>query len=156
VARLLNCRGTFLERKHMKRMSKLLCGAAIILMGGIAVSHVYAQSATGRALLAYKEGVTPEQENEDRAACNEWAITQTGFDPSAIYQAQKAGISTRTILRVTRKLDAASGYQDPRWGAGGIGGARGTSDVRRLNELYDNYLRAGQVCLEARGYTVSR
>jgi len=39
---------------------------------------------------------------------------------------------------------------------GGIGGARGNAEVRRLNGLYDAYLRAGQVCLEARGYEVSR
>ena len=141
----------------MKRMSKLLCGAAIIMMGGIAVSHVYAQSATGRALLAYPmQEQTPEQENEDRAACNDWAITQTGFDPSAIANLERAGISTRKIVRMTGKLDAASGYRDPRWGAGGIGGARGREGARRLEALYDNYLRAGQVCLEGRGYTVSR
>ncbi len=139
----------------MKRMSPLLCSVAIILMAGITAPYVYAQSASGRALMAYKEGVTPEEENADRAACHEWAVTQSGYDPSAVYQAQRAGIKPRTIIEVMEKLDAASGYQDPRWGAGGIGGARGTADVRRLNELYDNYLRAGRVCLEARGYTIA-
>jgi hypothetical protein len=140
----------------MKRISQFLFFAAIITMGGTAVTWVYAQSATGRTLMAYKEGVTPEQENADRAACNEWAIMQTGFDPSAIATLERAGISTRKIVRMTGKLDAASGYQDPRWGAGGIGGARGREGARRLEALYDNYLRAGQVCLEGRGYTVSR
>lgn len=140
----------------MKRLSQLLYGAAIIIMAGTAESSVCAQTVTGRPLMAYKEGVTPDQENADRAACNEWAITQSGFDPSAIHQAQKAGISISTILDVAAKLDTASGYQDPSWGAGAFGGALGSADVRRLNELYDVYLRAGQVCLEARGYTVSR
>ena len=140
----------------MRRISPLVCGLAIVMVCGTAAPYVYAQSATGRALMAYKEDVTPEQETKDRAACNEWAITESGFDPSAIYAAQKAGIDTRTILKVTRKLDAASGYTDPRWGAGGIGATRGTSDVQRLNELYDTYLTAGEVCLQARGYTVSR
>ena len=40
--------------------------------------------------------------------------------------------------------------------AGPLGGARGMTEIRRLNERYDAYLRAGQVCLEARGYQVSR
>ena len=33
-------------------------------------------------------------------------------------------------------------------------GAMGNAERRRLNELYYAYLRAGQVCLEARGYRV--
>ena len=140
----------------MRRISPLICGLAIAMLFGAAATYAQAQSATGQALMAYKEGVTPEQENADRAACNEWAITQSGFDPAAIFAAQKAGINTRTILRVTRKLDAASGFTDPRWGAGGIGGTRGTSDRARLNQLYETYITAGRVCLEARGYTVSR
>ena len=140
----------------MRRISPLICGLAIVMLFGTAATYAQAQSATGRALMAYKEGVTPEKEAEDRFACNEWAIAQTGFDPSAIADLERAGISTRKIVRMTGKLDAASGYRDPRWGAGGIGGARGREGARRLEALYDNYLRAGQVCLEGRGYTVSR
>jgi hypothetical protein len=141
----------------MKRISKLLYGVAIMMICGAAAPYAYAQSATGLALFAYPmEEKTPEQVSEDRAACNEWAIAQTGFDPSAIANLERAGISTRRIVRMTGKLDAASGYRDPRWGAGGIGGARGREGARRLEALYDNYLRAGQVCLEGRGYTVSR
>ena len=140
----------------MRRVSPLICGLAIVMLFGTAATYAHAQSATGQALMAYKEGVTPEKEQEDRRACNEWAITESGFDPAAIYAAQKAGINTRTILKITRKLDAASGFTDPRWGAGGIGGTRGTSDVARLNQLYETYLSAGAVCLTARGYTVSR
>ena len=140
----------------MKRMSLVLCGAAILVMAGAAASHVYAQSASGRALLIYKEGVTPEQENEDRAACNDWAIQQSGFDPSAIYTAQQAGVRTRTIFEVVGKLDTASGGTDPRWGSGAFGGASTSADKRRLAELYNSYLRAGALCLEGRGYAVAR
>ncbi|HUW73186.1 MAG TPA: hypothetical protein VMW05_04010 [Methyloceanibacter sp.] len=100
--------------------------------------------------------MTPEQENEDRAACHDWAVQQTGFDPRAIFTAQQAGINTRTIMRVTGRLDAAAGGSDPRWGSGAFGGARTSADRRRLNELYDNYLRAGALCLEGRGYVVTR
>jgi len=93
------------------------------------------------------KGQTPEQENADRAACHDWAVAQTGFDPSLVYAAQQAGVPTRTIANVTRRMVVTPG---------GIGGARGNAEVRRINALYDAYLRAGQVCLEARGYQVSR
>ena len=49
-------------------------------------------------------------------------------------------------------------YEHPRYPhqSGGFVGAMGNAERRRLNELYYAYLRAGQVCLEARGYQVSR
>jgi len=100
--------------------------------------------------------VTPEQENKDRAACNEWAIEQSGFDPSAIYTAQQAGIRTKTIFEVVGKLDTASGGTDPRWGGGAFGGASTSADKARLAELYNSYLRAGALCLEGHGYVVAR
>ena len=131
----------------MKPMNRLLFAATVILMVGTAASYACAQTAAGRALFAYPmKGQTPEQENADRAACHNWAVTQTGFDPSLVYTAQQAGVPTRTITNVTRRMVTP----------GGIGGARGNAEIRRINDLYDAYLRAGQVCLEARGYEVSR
>jgi hypothetical protein len=131
----------------MKPMNRLLFAATVILMVGTAASYACAQTAAGRALFAYPmKGQTPEQENADRAACHNWAVTQTGFDPSLVYAAQQAGVPTRTITNVTRRMVTP----------GGIGGARGNAEIRRINDLYDAYLRAGQVCLEARGYEVSR
>lgn len=140
----------------MKRLGGMLCWAVVILAAGTTVSLVHVQPASSRALMAYKDGVTPEDENADRGACHEWAVQQTGFDPSAIYEAQHAGVDTKTILNVAKQLDVAAGYQDPRWGSGGLANARGTADVRRFNELYESYLTAGALCLEARGYTVAR
>lgn len=132
----------------MKRTSQLVCGIAIIVMAGTAFSSSYAQSVSARALFTYPlKGQTPEQESADRAACHDWAVAQTGFDPSLVYAAQQAGVPTRTIANVTRRMVVTPG---------GIGGARGNAEVRRINALYDAYLRAGQVCLEARGYQVSR
>ena len=131
----------------MKRLGQLLCGTAIIVIAGTSASYLNAQTATGRALFAYPmKGQTPEQENADRAACHDWAVAQTGFDPSLVYAAQQAGVPTRTITNATRRMVTP----------GGIGGARGNAEVRRINDLYDAYLRAGQTCLEARGYQVSR
>ena len=64
----------------MKRLSKILCWAVVVLAAGTTASLVHVPSVTGRALMAYKEGVKPEQENADRGACHEWAVQQTGFD----------------------------------------------------------------------------
>jgi hypothetical protein len=132
----------------MKRTGLFLCGAAVALMAGVTVSNVYAQTG-GRALFTYPmQGQTLEQENADRAACHNWAVQQTGFDPSAIFVAQQHGVPTRTITDVTRRVTTPAG--------GGFGSARGNAEVRRINALYDNYLRAAQVCMEGRGYRVSR
>ena len=131
----------------MKPMNRLLFAAAVILMVGTAASYVCAQTATGRALFTYPmRGQTLEQQNADRAACHDWAVAQTGFDPSFVYAAQQAGVPQRAISNVTRRMVTP----------GGIGGARGNAEVRRINDLYEAYHRAGQVCLEARGYQVSR
>jgi hypothetical protein len=133
----------------VKRASRVLCAAAIMLICGIAVS--YAQYGTGRALLAYPmQGQTLEQENADRSACHDWAVAQTGYDPTLVYAAQQYWI----------KPSAGTGasYEHPSYPhqSGGFVGAMGNAERRRLNELYYAYLRAGQVCLEARGYQVSR
>jgi hypothetical protein len=139
----------------MKRISKLIYGAAIMVMAVTAVSYVYAQSATGRALYAYPlKGQTPEQENADRAACHDWAVAQAGYDPTLVYAAQQAGIPMSAIVSATRGTCVPS-YEHPCFPQGGIGGAQGKAEIRRLNELYAAYLRAGAVCLEAKGYQVS-
>src|SRR5262249_59911040 len=123
----------------MKRISQLVCGIAIIVMAGTAVSSVYAQSVTARALFTYPmKGQTPEQENADRAGCHDWAVAQTGFDPSLVYAAQQAGVPTRTIANVTRRMVVTPG---------GIGGARGEAGGRRIKELHYSVLLTRQGCL---------
>ena len=102
------------------------------------------------ALLAYPmKGQTLEQENADRSACHDWAVAQTGYDPTLVYAAQQHWITAPA---------AGASYEHPRYPhqSGGFVGAMGNAERRRLNELYYAYLRAGQVCLEARGYQVSR
>ena len=133
----------------MKRTSQLLCG--MILIASTTLSYAYAQSPDGRALFAYPmNGQTLEQENADRAACHDWAVAQTGYDPTFVYAHQQYWISVRPGV--------GASYEHPRYPnkAVGFGGAMGNAERRRLNELYFAYLRAGQVCLEARGYQVSK
>lgn len=67
----------------MKSTNQLLCAAALMLI--VATPYAGAQTATGRALFAYPmKGQTPDQENLDRAACHDWAVTQSGFDPEPV------------------------------------------------------------------------
>ena len=133
----------------MKRINSLVCTAAVILILGTAVS--YAQYGSGRALLAYPlNGQTLEQENADRVACHDWAVAQTGYDPTLVYAAQH--------WIAVRPNAAGASYEHPRYPnkPAGFFCAVGNAEKHRLNELYYAYLRAGQVCLEARGYQVSR
>ena len=141
----------------MKPTNQLLCAAALMLMVATPASYAGAQTATGRALFAYPmKGQTPDQENLDRAACHDWAVAQSGFDLEPVFAAQQAGISTKYIVTSGARAACVPSYEHPCYPQGGIGGARGNAEIRRLNALYDAYLRAGQICLEARGYEVSR
>jgi hypothetical protein len=129
-------------------MIQLLCGAAIMVVAGAAITNVYAQSAGNQAFFAYKEGVTPEQEAEDHAACHDWALAQSGFRPSAAYAVGRSLIAGagNTLPSDDRRYPAPTGI------AGGVGSA----DVERLNRLYYQYLKAGEICFRGRGYAVSR
>ena len=134
----------------MKRSNSIVCTAAVMLILGTAVS--FAQYGSGRALLAYPmNGQTLEQENADRVACHDWAVAQTGYDPTLVYAAQQYWITVRPGT-------AGASYEHPRYPnkPAGFFGAMGNAEKNRLNELYFAYLRAGQVCLEARGYQVSK
>jgi hypothetical protein len=135
----------------MKRLSHVLCGAVVMLMAAGTASVANAQ-----ALMVYKEGASDAQIRKDRVACHEWAVQQTNFDPTATFKAQQAGIRTKTIMEVSTALNEQAGGTDPRWTAGGFGNTRTSADVRRLNALYTDYLKAGALCLEGRGYVVTQ
>ena len=91
----------------MKRINSLVGTAAVMLIFGTAVS--YAQYGSGRALLAYPmNGQTLEQENADRVACHDWAVAQTGYDPTLVYAAQQYWITVRPGT-------AGASYEHPRY-----------------------------------------
>src|SRR5688500_17626220 len=122
----------------MKRVSRLLCVDMVILMVGATSDDVYGQYGSGRALLAYpRKGQTIEEEHADRAACHDWAVAQTGYDPTLVYAAQQW----------IKPAAAGASYEHPRYPnkPAGFYGAIGNTERRRLNELYYAYLRAGQV-----------
>ena len=107
----------------MKRINSLVCTAAVMLILGTAVS--YAQYGSGRALLAYPmNGQTLEQENADRVACHDWAVAQTGYDPTLVYAAQQYWITVRpgtagaphtnTRATQTSRQDSLEPWETPR------------------------------------------
>lgn len=130
--------------------------AGLLLAATVVLLSLHAQPAASRALFAYPmQGQTPEQETADRAACHQWAVEQTGFDPFVGLPAQER--SGGVLAGVP--INARPGHTGSGRGVGGGGGIANTmtqAEIRRYNELYDAYLRAGQVCLEGRGYQVTR
>src|SRR6476660_9110818 len=121
----------------MKLKNQLLCASALMLILATLASYAVAQTATGRALFAYPmKGQTPDQENLDRAACHDWAVAQSGFDPEPVFAAQQAGISTRDIVVSGTRGACFPSYERPCYPQGGIGGARGNVEIRRLNAFY--------------------
>jgi uncharacterized protein YcfJ len=145
----------------MKQTNQFLSGLVVLFILTTPVSDAFA-----RALFTYPlEGQTPEQENADRAACHEWAVAQSGFDPTLVPPgrrgAERAGRGALGGLIVGGIVGAATGGLGLGLaigaGSGGlIGGVIGSNEQARLDARYDAYLRAGETCMEARGYQVSR
>jgi len=134
----------------MKRINSLVCTAASILIFGTAVS--YAQYGSGRALLAYPMNGQRWSRRTPiawRAMIGLWlrpdTIPRLCMQPSST--GSRLGLTpraphTNTRATQTNRQDSLAPWETPR------------NTVS--NELYYAYLRAGQVCLEARGYQVTR
>ena len=107
----------------MSPIGRLFLAAFFITMVGATLSDVDAQSTTG-ALFAYPmKGQTPEQQGADRAACHEWAVAQTGHDPSlrALLKrhdpaAGEAGLTQEERIRLRRAVVGATGRARGRTG----------------------------------------
>ncbi|RUM90281.1 MAG: hypothetical protein DSZ23_02040 [Thermodesulfatator sp.] len=124
------------------------------------------------------KGQSPEQQQKDEFECHQWAVQQTGFDPTTAQQAPiqettKRGRGLRGAAGgalVGAGIGAIAG--DAGKGAaigaatGGVGGgirqrrsnkqAEQTNQQAQANQqaLMDQYNKARAVCLEGRGYTV--
>lgn len=147
---------------HLGRKS--VAAVAIALACAVPLSQ-----ADARALFAYPlKGQSVEQENLDRLACHDWAVVQTGFNPSAYPQFNQGARGATKGLFVGGAAGTivgaiASGGTGALIGLGAgaasgglIGGIFGVEKRRKLEIRYDAYLRAAQTCLEGKGYQVSR
>ena len=114
------------------------------------------------------KGQTAEQQQKDQYECHEWAVQQTGFDPSqpveqSVPRSSLAGGAARGAA-----LGAVGGAIGGDAGKGAaigaaVGGLHTVMSDRRANEAQQqaysastqSYDRAYGVCLQGRGYTVN-
>jgi hypothetical protein len=139
----------------MQRVGRLLCGlAALAAVAGLA-SGAYA-----RALIAIPlQGQSAQQQENDRAACGDYAAQVTGYSPSGLPIIVRAGppgmvagpVPTPPIMVQTAQGPVVTSAPPP---AGLIGGIINRQQLAALDVLYANYLAAGAACLTARGYQV--
>ena len=123
------------------------------------------------------KGQSAEQQQKDEFECHQWAVQQTGFDPTKVQQAPQQQTTQRggavrgaaggallgagigAIAGDTGK-GAAIGA-----GVGAVGGARKRQQQKQQEAAnqqaqtqqqaqIDKYNKAKAVCLEGRGYTV--
>ena len=145
----------------MKRTN--LIALACVLTFGIAVgswaAHPYVYPAKGQ---------TAEQQQKDQWECHQWAVKQTGFDPSQPVEQSVPRHSAMGGAARGAALGAAAGAIGGDAGKGAaigaaVGGLGTIMRDRRANEAqqqaYNNssadYDRAYGACLRGRGYTVN-
>jgi hypothetical protein len=134
--------------------------------------------ASGGMVIYPAKEQTPEQQKQDEYECHQWAVEQTGFDPTKTQQVTQqesspkggaikgaaggalVGAGIGAIAGDARK-GAAIGA-----GAGAVGGGAKQRQQRQQQEAaaqqaqanqqaqINNYNKAKSACLEGRGYTV--
>jgi hypothetical protein len=141
----------------MKRVGRLLFGLA-----ALALVVSLAPEAFARALIIYPlQGQSAQQQENDRAACADFAAATSGYSPSGlpiiIRPGAIGGYVTGPIATPPIVVPTPSGpvvtTAPPQ--AGLIGGVVNRRQAADLDALYANYLAAGATCLTARGYQVS-
>lgn len=140
----------------MKRVGRLVCGLAALVMLVAPMSQAFA-----RALIIYPlKGQSAQQQEDDRAACADFAAATSGYSPSGLPLIIRAGppgiisgpVPQPPIVVETDEGPVVTSAPPP---PGLIGGIINRKQARALDVLYANYLAAGATCLTARGYEVS-
>ena len=165
-----------MKKKALFSSCPVMIFVAIILatfFSGITVD----KASAGMVIYPAKEQ-TPEQQKQDEYECHQWAVEQTGFDPTKTQQVTQqqpapkggaikgaaggalVGAGIGAIAGDARK-GAAIGA-----GAGAVGGGAKQRQQRQQQEAaaqqaqanqqaqINNYNKAKSACLEGRGYTV--
>ena len=141
-------------------------------------SLLFVSAAFGQPFIYPNKGQSPEQQQRDRYECHNWAVQQTGFDPSMAQGAPapapapqggvvRGGARGAAVGAVGGAIagDAGKGAAIGA-SAGGLFGGMRQADQRRQQEAaqaqYQTaasqqqaaYTRALGACLTGRGYTV--
>lgn len=156
-------------------MSKRSCR----YMAALACTVLLASSAVAQQFVYPGKGQSPDQQKKDEYACHQWAVQQTGFDPTKPQQAAPAPKPATTPTGVTPGAGVAGAARgaivgEIVGGNAGAGAAAGAvaarSQSRRQNAAQQQqaaqqqaqaqsakqgaYAKARSACLEGRGYTV--
>jgi hypothetical protein len=158
----------------MKAVMALGCG---VLLGVLVVKPTFAQDDW---FLYPQQGQTEEQQSKDRFECHEWAVQQTGFDPTAPVSTQSTTSQNSTggeVLGRAGRGAAAGAVGGAIAGDAGKGAAIGAAagggtglikkgredqqaaeseaqQAATTEEQRATYQRALSACLEGRGYTI--
>ena len=145
----------------MKRIHLIAMASALTLSLAAAswAAHPYVYPAKGQ---------TAEQQQKDQYECHQWAVQQTGFDPSQPVEQSTPRGSVMGGAARGAALGAVGGAIGGDAGKGAaigaaVGGLHSVMSNRRANEQQQqaysastqSYDRAYGVCLQGRGYTVN-
>jgi hypothetical protein len=145
----------------------------VILLTVALVSVLFATVALAQQLFIYPQrGQSPQQQQQDRFECHQWAVQQTGFDPmmGPAPPAPTAAPTTGALRGAARgaAIGAVGGAIGGNAGRGaaigaGTGAVFGTiqrndqirqGQVRQAGRQMETFNRAVAACLSGRGYTV--
>jgi len=153
----------------------LLIAVAVIFLLGSAIGD-FAEA----GMVVYPaKGQSAEQQKKDEFECHQWAVQQTGYDPTRAQQApqQQTTQSGRPVAKGTAGgalVGAGIGSLSGKAGRGmaigaGVGALAGGAKRRQQQQQQatanqqaqatqqaqtDRYNKAKQACLEGKGYTV--
>ena len=154
--------------KRLGRMVALAVGACVLASGAFAQQFVYPA-----------KGQSPDQQKKDEAECQQWAVNQTGVDPSRPAPQAAAPAPPTTATGVTPGAGARGAARgaivgEIAGGEAGAGAAAGAAAARAQSRRQNaaqqqqaaqqqkqaqssqqaSYAKARAACLEGRGYTV--
>ena len=153
----------------------LLVAVAVIFLFGLAIGG-FAEA----GMVVYPaKGQSAEQQKKDEFECHQWAVQQTGYDPTRAQQApqQQTTQSGRPVAKgaaggalVGAGIGSLSGKAGRGMSIGaGVGALAGGAKRRQQEQQQaevnqqaqatqqaqiDRYNKAKQACLEGKGYTV--
>ena len=156
--------------------------SCVMVLTAALVSALFAAAAWAQQLFIYPQrGQNQQQQQQDRFECHQWAVQQTGFDPTMGVAPPPPGATGSLAGGAVRgaaggaALGAIGGAIGGNAGRGAAIGAgtgavfgtmmrnnqirqeqtRQTANFQQANQQLANYNRAVAACLSGRGYTVS-
>jgi hypothetical protein len=143
--------------------TRTILNAAIVGVSLMAASAIHAQQFVYPA-----KGQSPQKQKSDEAACYQWAVQQTGFDPAkpAAAPAQPTGPTGARVRGAAAGATVGAITGNDRSDAA-VAGAVGAASAQRgqkrqqaraqeqqTTQQQASFQKARGACLEGRGYTV--